>query len=246
MKFFAIFDLDGTLADDRDRRHLINKDDKDPVQRYVLYHESMEADTIINIGLVVEQNNFGHEIVFATSRPDRYFQRTINWLHKHFSWLPRITLLMREEGDFRPSPEVKLTMVQSVAKKGNIAIVYDDRQDVCLILQNAGFNTKLVVSCGEAPDETHLDITPDAILRQMADTFVERSSIYGDNLLMVQPIAEILFPDGVPTFNTKMHLFELLLMKLTRFAVSDLTHTDSIHDIGVYAAMLESHISKEK
>jgi hypothetical protein len=243
MTTFAVFDIDGTVADDRDRRHFIS-DTTDPVARYILYHEAMETDPVINTELVSAAQEKRCKIVFATSRPDRYHQRTVDWLRKHFPRIPVIRLLMRKAGDFRPSPEVKVDMVDALAREGGIAIVYDDREDVVLALRRFGFNAELVTFCGTAPSETHLDTAPDAILRKMAETYAERSNVYGNNLLMVQPIAEILFPAGVPTFSTKMHLFELLLMKLTRFAVSGLTHTDSIHDIGVYAAMLESHIKE--
>ena len=88
-------------------------------------------------------------------------------------------------------------------------------------------------------------MSPAGILREMAKTVDERSAAYGHNLQMVQPIMEILFPNGVPEFSTKLHLFELLIMKITRFAVSDLTHIDSIHDAGPYCAMLESEVRKE-
>ena len=43
----------------------------------------------------------------------------------------------------------------------------------------------------------------------------------------------------------KWHLFELMVVKLTRFANSGLTHQDSIHDLAVYAAMVESLVRKE-
>jgi hypothetical protein len=45
-------------------------------------------------------------------------------------------------------------------------------------------------------------------------------------------------------FN-KWHLFELMVVKLTRFANSGLTHQDSIHDLAVYAAMVESIVNQE-
>ena len=58
-----------------------------------------------------------------------------------------------------------------------------------------------------------------------------------------------LFPDGVnlktiDDYNT-WHLFELMIVKLTRFANTNLTHRDSIHDAAVYAAMIESLIPEE-
>lgn len=88
------------------------------------------------------------------------------------------------------------------------------------------------------------------ILDQMADTFRQRNAVYGDNYRMVAKLVKVLFPKGVPSelvVTDQWHLFELKLVKLSRFAISGLTHIDSIHDDAVYAAMIESilHESKE-
>jgi hypothetical protein len=101
-------------------------------------------------------------------------------------------------------------------------------------------------------DEKDLDaplVTGSAadILDHMAETFRERNKVYGSNYKMVGPMMKVLFPDGVPkdvVHSDQFHLFELMLVKLSRFAISGLKHQDSIHDAGVYAAMIE-HITQE-
>lgn len=87
------------------------------------------------------------------------------------------------------------------------------------------------------------------ILAEMADTYRERNKVYGDNYKRVGAVMQQLFPEGVvlrtaEDFNV-WHLFELMIVKLTRFANSNLEHEDSIHDLAVYAAMVESLIRKE-
>ena len=82
------------------------------------------------------------------------------------------------------------------------------------------------------------------VLSEMAQTFRERQKVYGSNYKLVGAAMAAFFPDGV-TLRTaedwnRWHLFELVMVKLSRFAVSMLTHTDSIHDAAVYAAMVES------
>lgn len=93
------------------------------------------------------------------------------------------------------------------------------------------------------------------ILEEMAKTFRERNAIYGDNWKMVGEVMGVLFPHGVrlshkhfidgakstpPIIHYDVwHLFELQVVKLTRFAISGLTHIDSIHDQSVYGAMIE-------
>lgn len=81
------------------------------------------------------------------------------------------------------------------------------------------------------------------ILDEMAKTFRERNAVYGDNYKMVGKMMAVLFPKGVPPevlHSDQFHLFELKLVKLSRFAISNLQHLDSIHDDGVYSAMIES------
>lgn len=90
------------------------------------------------------------------------------------------------------------------------------------------------------------EFKPDAalILDEMADTFRQRNLVYGDNYKNVGNVMVALFPNGIELktaedFN-RWHLFELAIVKATRFANSGLTHKDSIHDMGVYCAMTES------
>ena len=83
-------------------------------------------------------------------------------------------------------------------------------------------------------------------LEAMAKTYRERNAVYGDNWRSVGDVMMKMFPNGsemrdAEDFND-WHLFELIIVKLTRFANSKLTHIDSIHDIAVSAAMLEASL----
>lgn len=85
------------------------------------------------------------------------------------------------------------------------------------------------------------------ILQAMAETYRERNLVYGDNFKMMGPLMVSLFPNGV-TLKTEQdfvnfHLLDWICGKLTRFASSGQTHMDSIHDLAVYAAMLEAELS---
>jgi hypothetical protein len=82
------------------------------------------------------------------------------------------------------------------------------------------------------------------ILDQAAATYRERNAGYKDNAVMVGAVMKALFPHGVTLREAEdhhaYHLFELMIVKLTRFVKSDLRHADSIHDLAVYAAMVEA------
>jgi hypothetical protein len=85
------------------------------------------------------------------------------------------------------------------------------------------------------------------VLQQAADTYRARNKVYGDNYRMVGPIMQTMFPQGAPAEllgSDQFHLFELIIVKLTRFAISNLTHQDSIHDAAVYAAMIEGIVNE--
>lgn len=83
-------------------------------------------------------------------------------------------------------------------------------------------------------------------LRSAADLFAERNAIYGDNWRNVGHAMAALFPDGVtlktPEDFQRFHLFELKMVKLSRYAKSfgDGGHRDSIRDDGVYSFLLEA------
>jgi hypothetical protein len=87
------------------------------------------------------------------------------------------------------------------------------------------------------------------ILDQMAATFRERNAVYGDNYKMVGPMMKVLFPQGVPPevlHSHQFHLFELALVKISRYAISGLQHQDSVRDLGVYAAMMEAIVVQQQ
>lgn len=84
------------------------------------------------------------------------------------------------------------------------------------------------------------------ILETAAETYRERNKVYGDNFLRVSVALEAMFPQGLTVKTaddwTRLHLFLLSLMKVSRYAVNFQKggHKDSIHDAMVYCAMLES------
>lgn len=87
---------------------------------------------------------------------------------------------------------------------------------------------------------------PDAILQAGAKTFAERNAAYGDSYISHGSVMEALFPDGVvlktPSDHNRFSIFLLITMKMSRYANNFAKggHQDSIHDIMVYASMLES------
>jgi hypothetical protein len=86
-----------------------------------------------------------------------------------------------------------------------------------------------------------------AILDESAALYRDRNAVYKDNFRMVGKVLEALFPEGRPGLRTasdydRWHIFELLIVKLTRYASNfDNPHEDSLLDqlpyIGILGAL---------
>src|SRR5690625_3511715 len=97
-----IVDLDGCIADDRWRRHMIRPASVPIRERFHKYHLAGCRDHLCNADLVYSDD---HLVVVVTSRPEWYRRLTHQWL---LDWeiMPR-AIIMRRDDDYRPSVEVK-------------------------------------------------------------------------------------------------------------------------------------------
>ncbi len=90
----------------------------------------------------------------------------------------------------------------------------------------------------------------DEILSDMAETFKERRSVYGNNYKLVGEMMAAAHPQGKLLHGAEdfelWHLWELVFVKLSRFANSGLEHKDSIHDAAIYCAMIESILNERE
>jgi len=256
---FHLFDIDGCLVDDNRRRHLLPNYDE--------YHDAAtEFDPLINHktlrACIMEQ----HTPVFITGRPEHYRERTTAWCRNalHTVGAARdcsFILMMRPSGDTLPSHELKPYLLRSYMP-GNwhqeVVAAWDDNPKVVGAYRAMGIHCAQLLS-GPLPLPAAGELarpggpvgprTAAEILDAMATTFRERNKEYGQNYKNVAPIIRALFPDGVPSelvTQTQWHIFELIVVKLSRYATSNLTHRDSIHDAGVYCAMIASELELQQ
>lgn len=81
-------------------------------------------------------------------------------------------------------------------------------------------------------------------LQAALDTFRQRAKVYGDSYLRHGRIMKVLFPGGIIIeseieFN-RFGVINMIVSKLCRYAQNvEKPHLDSVHDIIVYAAILE-------
>lgn len=263
----VICDIDNCISDDRHRRHHIGAgtltEGRDPYETYnSLCGEDEPCDP--NIARVMRTaNKHDAELVFITGRPEAQRKATTTWLRKHACQAHPI-VFMRPDNCKLPSPALKVMLVGKALSSMNATIAavvaaFDDREDVLEVYRGMGLAGVTLMSIDDnlskpAPERHELEDgcaarNPADVLQGMADTFRERNKVYGDNYKRVGAVMEAMFPDGIQ-LNTaagynKWHLFELMVVKMTRFANSGLKHQDSIHDLAVYAAMVE-FLTEEK
>jgi len=92
--------------------------------------------------------------------------------------------------------------------------------------------------------------TPIECMEEALKTFRERNTSYGDNYHRHGKVMMALFPEGVDLRTekewNKFGIVNMIVAKLTRYSMNwPAGHQDSVHDIGVYAFMLESLHSED-
>jgi len=136
-----IVDLDGCIADDRWRRHMIRPASVPIRERFHKYHLAGCRDHLCNADLVYSDD---HLVVVVTSRPEWYRRLTHQWL---LDWeiMPR-AIIMRRDDDYRPSVEVKrdaaLRLIEEHGLNG-IECAYDSREDIVEMYRELGIRAEL-------------------------------------------------------------------------------------------------------
>lgn len=95
-----------------------------------------------------------------------------------------------------------------------------------------------------------MKLRADETLTHMAETFRERNSTYGDNWITVGDVFVAMFPEGLELQTEAdfiaFHWLSWIIGKLTRFVNSNMKSLDSLHDVAVYCAMLETFLKQQQ
>lgn len=92
-----------------------------------------------------------------------------------------------------------------------------------------------------------MPVTPEQVLKEMLMTRRSKAAEYsGDTADKAGAIMAIIFPKGVylstPEEFECFSIFNQMIGKFIRFGATRMSHVDSVHDLGVYSAMLEATI----
>lgn len=141
-----LIDLDGTVADNSHRMHLIEGRQKDWNSFY--HHLNISMDKPIEIAQavlpkLVQKQDVEH--YFLTGRPERTRRATVDWMWRHFPDVPIVPdpittsqqrpvvgqIFMRADGDHRPACVYKEAWPQWfwATKTGGLVFVDDDTRN---------------------------------------------------------------------------------------------------------------------
>lgn len=138
-KNIVICDIDGTVANNDHRQHLLQG-----FKTWDKFFAHLSEDLPISevIEFVINLHDEGKDVVFVTGRPARYEKATRKWLEKYFDF--EIKLIMRQDKDKRNKIDVKKEIFLENFKSEDIFLVIDNDRDLIKMWQSLSLNTKLV------------------------------------------------------------------------------------------------------
>lgn len=131
MKKLFVYDIDGTVANNDPRAHMVTEKPKD----WKAFFEGQMHDVPHHDILWTLHNYYdqGHTIVFCTGRDDSARDVTLKWFAQHD--IPYDGLYMRKFKDYRDDSIIKVELLQQIRKDfahmhDDVFLWFDDRQRV--------------------------------------------------------------------------------------------------------------------
>jgi beta-phosphoglucomutase-like phosphatase (HAD superfamily) len=149
----VVWDLDGTLADDRARAHFVEVE-QGKKRDWRSYFDAIDEDPPIAASMVLLQalHAQGVRVVFLTGRPEYTRPKTERWLQAN-GLTDYDVLLMRPEGEYRPAGEFKVDEIAKLRETYELVCAFEDRIDVAEHLRKAGVPVFLYGAGAEAAAE---------------------------------------------------------------------------------------------
>jgi hypothetical protein len=148
--YAAIFDIDGTLANNEHRQHFLMPLPGSTKKDWDGFFANMEGDTpneAVVFLLNATRASGYYDAILVTARNESYRERTEAWLAKHNIFYDK--LLMRGDDDHRHDWEVKQTILNEVIRpEYNVLFAVDDRKQVVDMWRSEG------VFCFQCADHT--------------------------------------------------------------------------------------------
>lgn len=122
-----IVDIDGTIANNHHRAHLVEGHPRDWKKFFDLMDKDSPIYSIVRV--TNDLHSRGTKVLLVTGRPNDYREKTESWLATHFVQYDH--LWMRLSGDHRPDYVVKRELYDRIREAGHRpSLVIDDRPSV--------------------------------------------------------------------------------------------------------------------
>ena len=162
----VIWDLDGTLADDRARAHFVEVE-QGRTRDWNSYFDAVDEDAPIaaSMELLHALRAFGIRIIYLTGRPEFTRPKTERWLKAN--GLDEFDLLvMRPGGERRHAGEFKVDEIRRLRERYEVVCAFEDRIDVAQHLRESGVPVFLYGAGAEAAAEALeiLDMDQDELI----------------------------------------------------------------------------------
>lgn len=158
-----IWDLDGTLSDDKARAHFVEVE-RGRARDWKSYFDAIDTDPPIAASMEVlrAMHAAGIRILFLTGRPEYTRPKTVRWLEAN-GLTEYDALIMRPDGERRPAGLFKAEAVARLRREYELVCAFEDRIDVAERLRLAGVPVFLYGAGAEAAAEALevLDIRQD-------------------------------------------------------------------------------------
>lgn len=144
-KKYVLVDIDGTLADISHRLHYVQGEKKD----WDGFFSEMDQDSVRkDVVDLVWKASEDHDLFLVSGRPDKYRERTKEWLSEKGINGYFTGLLMRDTDDKRPDTMVKQDILKCFGAE-NVEYVIDDRPCVIEMWRSNGIK---VIDVGNGVD----------------------------------------------------------------------------------------------
>jgi beta-phosphoglucomutase-like phosphatase (HAD superfamily) len=161
-----IWDLDGTLSDDKARAHFVEVE-RGRARDWRSYFDAIDTDPPIAASMEVlrAMHAAGIRILFLTGRPEYTRPKTERWLEAN-GLTEYDALLMRPDGEYRPAGLFKAEVVERLRRDYELVCAFEDRIDVAERLRLAGVPVFLYGAGAEAAAEAleALDVRQDDLV----------------------------------------------------------------------------------
>lgn len=149
----AVWDLDGTLSDDRARAHFVEVE-SGRKRNWESYFDAVDEDPPIAASMEILQALRAHgvRIVYLTGRPEFTRPKTQRWLEAN-GLDEYDLLLMRPSGERRHAGEFKVDEIRRLRERYEVVCAFEDRIDVAEHLRMAGVPVFLYGAGAEAAAE---------------------------------------------------------------------------------------------